>query len=161
MPSAFGWVDFAEQDRQRMGDVIHLFREQDTRDELGLGSVRDAPANLRFPGTRTIETTAKCMLFVPWIYLRHEKRQTPSKDIAQEADSDELDLIGRLVESGDTQGFMGKEARTKLQRLSSLIYWSGMRTMGHSVVSRVAASESSVFGCLLSPSQRAKSATEM
>jgi hypothetical protein len=33
MPSTFGWVDFAEQDCQNMADVIHLFRERDTRVE--------------------------------------------------------------------------------------------------------------------------------
>jgi hypothetical protein len=130
MPSTFGWVDFAEQDRQRMADVIQLFREQDTRDELGLGSVRDAFANLLFPGTSTIQTRAKYMLFVPWIYLRHEKRQTPSKDIASKARSDELDLIEALLDSGDTEGVIGKDARRKLQRLPSSIYWSGLGTWG-------------------------------
>ena len=106
MPSTFGWVDFAEQDRQRMADVIHLFREQDTRDELGLGSVRDAFANLLFPGTSTIQTKAKYMLLVPWIYLRHEKRQTSSKDIARKARGDELDLIEGLLKSGPTGGLL-------------------------------------------------------
>jgi len=130
MPSTFGWVDFAEQDRQRMADVIHLLREQDTRDELGLGSVRDAFANLLFPGTSTVQTRAKYMLFVPWIYLRHEKRQTPSKDIASKARSDELDLIEALLDSGDTEGVIGKDARRKLQRLPSSIYWSGLGTWG-------------------------------
>jgi len=130
MPSTFGWVDFAEQDRQRMADVIHLFREQDTRDELGLGSVRDAFANLLFPGTSTIQTRAKYMLFVPWIYLRHEKRQTSSMDIARRARRDELDLIEGLLDSGDTEGVIGKDARRKLQRLPSNIYWLGTRTWG-------------------------------
>jgi len=130
MPSTFGWVDFAEQDRQRMADVIHLFREQDTRDELGLGSVRDAFANLLFPGTSTIQTRAKYMLFVPWIYLRHEELEIPSMDIARKARSDELDLIEALLDSGDTEGVIGKDARRKLQRLPSSIYWSGLGTWG-------------------------------
>ena len=130
MPSTFGWVDFAEQDRQRMADVIHLFREQDTRDELGLGSVRDAFANLLFPGTSTIQTRAKYMLFVPWIYLRHEELEIPSMDIARKARSDELNLIEALLDSGDTEGVIGKDARRKLQRLPSSIYWSGLGTWG-------------------------------
>ena len=130
MPSTFGWVDFAEQDRQSMADVIHLFRERDTRDELGLGSVRDAFANLLFPGTSTIQTRARYMLFVPWIYLRHEKRQTPSKDIAQKARDDELELVETLLDSDDTEGVIGKDARSKLQRLPSSVYWSGLGTWG-------------------------------
>jgi hypothetical protein len=130
MSSTFGWVDFAEQDRQSMADVIHLFRERDTRDELGLGSVRDAFANLLFPGTSTIQTRAKYMLFVPWIYLRHEKGQTSSKDIAQKARDDELKLIETLLDSDDTEGIIGKDARAKLQRLPSSVYWSGLGMWG-------------------------------
>jgi hypothetical protein len=130
MPSRFGWVDFAEEDRQRMLDVVQLFREQDTRDELGIGTIRDAFANLLFPGTSTIQTRAKYMLFVPWIYLKHEKRQTLSRDIEHKARDDEVKLIEVLLDSDDTQGVIGKEARSKLQRMPSSIYWSGLGTWG-------------------------------
>ncbi len=130
MPSTFGWIDFSESDRQKMADMIHLFRERDTRDELGLGSVRDAFSNLLFPGTSTIQTRAKYMLFVPWIYLRHEKRQTPSEDIARKARNDELNLIEALLDSSDTEGIIGKDARRKLQRVPSSIYWAGLGTWG-------------------------------
>ncbi len=130
MSSNFGWVDLAEQDRQNMADVLNLFRERDTRDELGLGSVRDAFANLLFPGTSTIQTRARYMLFVPWVYLGHEKRRTPSKDIAQKARDDELKLVEILLDSDDTEGVIGKDARAKLQRLPSSVYWSGLGTWG-------------------------------
>ena len=42
MTSTFTWLDYSERERRQMLDVISQFREQDTRDELGLGSVRDA-----------------------------------------------------------------------------------------------------------------------
>lgn len=38
--SSFGWLDYSEHDRRRTLDVIDLFREKDTRDELGIGTVR-------------------------------------------------------------------------------------------------------------------------
>ncbi len=69
MPSTFAWVDFAEEDQQKMLDVVHMFQEKDTRDELGIGIIRDAFADYFFPGTSTIQTRARYMLFVPWIYL--------------------------------------------------------------------------------------------
>lgn len=50
----FTWLDFSEQDRQRALDVLHLFREKGTVDELGVGTVRDAIADVLFPGTSTI-----------------------------------------------------------------------------------------------------------
>jgi hypothetical protein len=59
------WVDFAEEDRREMAEVISLFRERDTRDELGIGVIRDALADLMFPGTSTIQTRARYFLFIP------------------------------------------------------------------------------------------------
>jgi hypothetical protein len=59
MSSMFTWVDFAEDDRRKMADVIALFAEKDTRDELGLGGVRDTFADLLFPATSTIQTRAR------------------------------------------------------------------------------------------------------
>lgn len=56
-----------------MLDVVDLFREHDTRDELGVGSVRDAFADMLFPGTSTIMTRARYFLLVPWAYQRLDR----------------------------------------------------------------------------------------
>ena len=37
MPSVFSWLDYSEHDRRKAFEVIDLFRERDTRDELGVG----------------------------------------------------------------------------------------------------------------------------
>ena len=81
MNSAFGWVDFAEDDRRRMLNVVHLFGERETRDELGIGTIRDAFADYFSPGTSTIQTRVKYMLFVPWMYLELERKKVPSSRI--------------------------------------------------------------------------------
>lgn len=52
----FVWLDYSERERRKMLEVVDLFREHDTRDELGVGSVRDAFADMLFPGTSTIVT---------------------------------------------------------------------------------------------------------
>ena len=131
MPSHLGWVDFTEADRQRMLDVISLFREQDTLDELGIGSIRDAFANYFFPGTSTIQTRARYMLFVPWIYLNLEKKLARSKkltsaEVALKVRKEEIKLIHALLESDDTAGLIGKEAKEKLKRMPSSVYWGGL-----------------------------------
>lgn len=61
-----------------MLDVINLFRQKDTRDELGLGVVRDVFADILFPGTSTTQTRARYFLFVPWIYHDLERRRRAS-----------------------------------------------------------------------------------
>jgi hypothetical protein len=78
MPSIFSWLDYSEQHRRQMLDVIDLFREQETRDEIGIGTVRDAFADALFPGTSTILTRARYFLFVPWVYRQLESKRVPS-----------------------------------------------------------------------------------
>ena len=82
MPSTFTWLDYSEQERRKMLDVIELFGERTTRDELGLGGVRDAFADLLFPGTSTIQTRAKYFLFVPWVYQLLEEKRVSSSAVA-------------------------------------------------------------------------------
>jgi len=130
MPSKFGWVDFAEEDRQKMLDVVQLYRERDTRDELGIGTIRDAFSDYFFPGTSTIQTRAKYMLFVPWIYIDLERKKVPASKIDRRARNDELRLIEALLDTGEDEGVIGKEARRGLKRLPSSIYWSGLASWG-------------------------------
>ena len=80
--SYVAWLDHSEHERRKMLNIIDLFREQDTRDELGLGGVRDAFADLMFPGTSTIQTRARYFLFIPWIYAALEAKRVPSTEIA-------------------------------------------------------------------------------
>lgn len=130
MPSTFTWLDFSEQQRQQALDVLDLFREQDTRDELGIGTVRDALADLLFPGTSTIQTRARYFLFIPWIYLDLEQRRVSSDKIPVRARSEETKLIESLAQSEDRNGIIGVEARDKLKRLPSNVYWQGLRRWG-------------------------------
>jgi hypothetical protein len=85
LASSFAWLDYSEAERRRMNEVIGLFRDQGILDELGLGSVRDAFADLFYPGTSTIQTRARYFLLIPWIYLRMEKERIPSSQIAERA----------------------------------------------------------------------------
>jgi len=113
-----------------MLDVVDLFREPGTRDELGIGAIRDAFAELLFPGTGTVQTRARYFLFVPWIYRALEQRQVPSAKVASEVRKVEVALIDALARShrGSGEGVIGIEARAKLKRLPSNIYWLGLDT---------------------------------
>ena len=54
MSSSLNWVDFAEEDRQRIKEVLYLFRDKEIVEELGIGTVRDAFSDIFFPGTSTL-----------------------------------------------------------------------------------------------------------
>jgi hypothetical protein len=128
--STFVWLDYSERERRKMLDVVDLFREHDTRDELGIGSVRDAFADLLFPGTSTIMTRARYFLLVAWIYQRLEKSRTSTAQIAARGRKAELDLVDVIERSNDNEGNIGKLAKTALKRLPSSVYWQGLSVWG-------------------------------
>lgn len=130
MDSTFTWLDYSEHERRKMLDVLKMFSERETRDELGVGSVRDAYADLLFPGTSTIQTRARYFFFIPWVYLDLEKKRTEPSQIAERARKLETALIKSLLEAGETEGVIGKLAQDKLQRLPSNIYWQGLGVLG-------------------------------
>lgn len=128
--SQFVWLDYSEHERRKMLAVVNLLGEHETRDELGIGSVRDAIADALFPGTSTIMTRARYFLLVPWTYQRLERKRVRSAAIADEARRAEIKLINAIEASDDSDGNIGKQARATLKRLPSSIYWQGLGTWG-------------------------------
>ena len=128
--SAFTWLDYSERDRRKMLDVIDSFKERETRDELGIGAVRDAFADQFFPGTSTVMTRARYFLFVAWTYQALEKREVASAYMAGRARKAEVELIDAVERSEDSLGNIGKLAKTTLKRLPSSVYWQGMGVWG-------------------------------
>jgi hypothetical protein len=130
MPSTFSWIDNSPHQRRKVLDMLAMFKERETVDELGLGTIRDAFADLLFPGTSAPQTRARYFFFIPWMYLQFERKKTPCAEIARRARRFELDLIDALLNAGEMDGVIGRLARRNLQRLPSNIYWSGLRRLG-------------------------------
>jgi len=76
--SQLGWIDFSPNEREKVKNVLAMLAEKGTLDELGIGQVRDAFADLLFPGISTIQTRAKYFITVPRI-LRDYQALTKSK----------------------------------------------------------------------------------
>lgn len=104
MPSTLSWIDRDSKARDRTLRILSLFQEKESRDELGLGSVRDSLADQLFPGTSTIQTRLRYMLFVPWIYHSLEEKKIPAESFAAQADKLERDLVRPLMDSDDQGG---------------------------------------------------------
>lgn len=130
MASTFSWVDFSDEDREKMVQIIHQLSQQDTIDELGIGSVRDSIANILFPGTTTIQTRAKYMLFVPWIFKKMEENKVPSEKISHRVKREEIKLCNSLLEMDFKEGVIGAVSGERLKRFPSSIYWTGLRIWG-------------------------------
>ncbi|RKF16887.1 hypothetical protein D6850_04990 [Roseovarius spongiae] len=128
--SFLAWIDFDQTDRDRTRRIMDLFGQEDSRDELGLGSVRDALADLMFPGTSTIQTRLRYMLFVPWIYQIAGELKGTASARREHARVLEIRLIEALLRGGETRNVIGSDSREKLKRLPSDVYWAGLLTLG-------------------------------
>ena len=58
MPSMIAWLDASREDQRRMREIVNLFTQSESRDELGIGQVRDVFSDSLFPGTSTLRTRA-------------------------------------------------------------------------------------------------------
>ena len=97
MPSTLSWIDHDSKARDKTLRILSLFQEKESRDELGLGSVRDSFADQLFPGTSTIQTRLRYMLFVPWIYHSLEEKRLPAESFSIQADKFERDLVRKTL----------------------------------------------------------------
>lgn len=138
------WLDADTEDQARMRDIIRLFTNRDSRDELGLGQVRDVISDGLFPGTTVLLTRARYLLFVPWCFQLAEGRPDP---LAM-ADKNERQVISTLRRSGsdDLTGLLGARVGQALQTLPSTIYWGTLRRYG--IVREDLAWKSDVFGAV-------------
>src|SRR6185295_11380073 len=90
-------------------------------------TIRDAFADLFFPGTSTIQTRAKYFLFVPWVCQELESKQTPSRLMADRARGAQGRLRNALISGGEETGVIGYRAGLNVQRLPASVYWYGLR----------------------------------
>ena len=110
--------------------VVDLFREKGTVDELGLGTIRDAFADRLFPGTSTLQSRTRYWLFIPWLYLRLEAAKVRSADADGRVRQLQADLVRSLVKGGESEGVIGIEARDRVLRPPSFVYWAGLARYG-------------------------------
>lgn len=132
MASSISWLDHDSAARERSMRLLSLFSEREARDELGIGGIRDAIADQLFPGTSTIQTRLKYMLFVPWLYAGLERRGVTVSAFQAAGRQAESQLLGELlrnVPEGEW-GVIGREAGSTLKRLPSSVYWAGTGVWG-------------------------------
>lgn len=152
MVSQLAWLDQDEGQRRRMHAVLELFKDDGTVDELGVGSVRDAVADILFPATSVLHTRARYLLFIPWLLQRAARSAQPDA-AAAEFRRLEVRLIYALLNGGEFGGVIGAQAKDKLKRMPSAAYWAalgsyGIRTWGTTINGhfRAAAAEQRSIG---------------
>ena len=130
MTSTLTWIDHDPAAQERGLRILSLFHEKDSREELGLGAIRDSFADMLFPGTSTIQTRLRYMLFVPWVYTELERKCVLPPAFAEKARQMETALIDPLLASSDHSGVFGKVVGRSVKRLPSSVYWNSLGVWG-------------------------------
>ena len=137
MASVLAWMNFSEIEQRRAREIVQLFTQRESRDELGIGMVRDVFSNAMFPGVSVIHTRARYFLIIPWIFQKAGERGRSGTQLLAWSTRNERLLIETLRAGGDEEGLIGREAGIKVKTLPSTIYWSSLQRYG---ILRVAAS---------------------
>ena len=125
MTSLIAWLDASSEDQRRMREIVNLFSERESRDELGIGQVRDALSDSLWPGTSTLFTRARYFLFIPWCFRAAAEARNGIAKATALADQNERRLIRALTEAGDRDGVLGANVGAALKNLPSALYWAG------------------------------------
>ncbi len=124
------WLDTSSDEQRRVRELIALFAQSESRDELGIGQIRDAFSDTLFPGTSVIQTRARYYLFVPWIFRDGARGGRSGPQLKAWADRQERKLIESLRDTGQVEGLIGRRAGLAVKVLPSAIYWSGLLRYG-------------------------------
>ncbi len=111
-----------------MLEIVQLFKDEGTVDELGIGAIRDTIANALFPGTSVLHTRLRYVLFIPWL-LQRSAREPDAEQMSKAMRKHEISLIRALLK-GEQSGVIGQQAKEKLKRMPSEAYWAQLATWG-------------------------------
>lgn len=139
-----GFINFSQEELARKNKVLQMVRDQTAIDELGFGRIRDAFANLMFPGMSTLQRRAKYFAVMPSLYYQATKKNYNSvRDVREQIVRWEIKLTDMLVNgAADNEekktGITGRSMLDAAKKDSSkfvkydptYIYMNGLRTFG-------------------------------
>ena len=134
IPMQIGFIDFSKEERNKILATLKLLGTQTALDELGIGVIRDAYADILFPGISTIQTRAKYFVLIPYLFNRAGKQNLSSgREVLRWINNSEDKLVETLLINSKSEetGIIGKNAlrqKRAVKMKPSSIYWTGLRT---------------------------------
>lgn len=129
--SSVAWLDTSPEEQRKVREMLSLFTQKDSLDELGIGSIRDALSNTLFPGTSTLHTRARYFLIVPWCYLKAASRASTPQQVHDIAQGYERDVARTLKRTHPEEvGLIGARAGERVKTLPSSMFWAGLIRWG-------------------------------
>lgn len=130
MASALTWLDSSADEQRRMRELLNLFTESETLDDLGVGQIRDTFSDLVFPGTSTLLTRARYLVIVPWCYMLAEKRGLTGERFQATVERYEREFIKWMRDAGSPPGLIGRVSGPTVKTLPSALYANALDSYG-------------------------------
>jgi hypothetical protein len=127
------WIASSAVEIANTRTLLHSLSPQNTLDELGFQRLFAGFADSLYPATTTIMTRARYFVFLPAIF-----RHIDDLGLAQGKDADRVsrdwqDKLRQVLVKNEPirgAGVIGKGAGRNLSRTASIIYWSGLASLG-------------------------------
>lgn len=131
-----GWFHLGNEEAAKARAFLRLCNGEDSVDELGFGILRDGFSEQFFPGTSTVMTEARYLIFVPAIYRFMEKTLERKKAAiadpfrrSREMQDQLRDVLKATFKGKEGHGVIGISVEEP-ERYPSVIYWASLRTLG-------------------------------
>lgn len=132
MTALISWLDASPEEQRRVREVVQLFSQKETQDELGGRRIVVALSDLLFPGTSVLHTRARYLFFIPWFCKDVATKKSPIGELEWL----ERRLIGSFISDSEVvpdnrlDGLIGREAGPKVKQLPSSAYWTALVEWG-------------------------------
>jgi hypothetical protein len=126
MASHIAWLDASPEEQRRVREVVQLFSQSETVDELGGRKIVITLADAIFPGTSVLHSRARYLLFIPWFCQAAVGKKNPRATL----DYYERRLIARFIEEQEHQGLVGRDVGPRVKQLPSTMYWTALDAWG-------------------------------
>jgi len=137
-----GWFHLSGEETARARDFLRRCNGEDAVDELGFGILRDGFSDQFYPGTSTVMTQPRYLLFIPAIYRfmerALEKRKGAIDDLprrSREMQDQLRNVLAATYKHKRGHGVIGISAVIGItgkepERYPSGIYWASLRVLG-------------------------------
>lgn len=135
-----GFIDYSHEERNKILATLKMLDDRNALDELGIGVIRDAYADILFPGISTLQRRAKYFVLIPYLFQsakeQAEKGKIRSgKEMLQWIYEGEDRVAAALTNNcpSDEIGIIGSNSyrnKRSVKIKPSTIYWNGLRTFG-------------------------------
>jgi hypothetical protein len=113
-------------------EIVRLFSNRETQDEMGGRRIVVALNDALFPGTSVLHSRARYLIFIPWFI----QRSTTSKHPLRQMEGFERAMIQAFLDADSvpdedrTEGLIGNRAGPKVKQLPSTAYWTALEKWG-------------------------------